>query len=113
MPGSGDLFLTLAEAKAILRVTIADDDDLIALYALMAQNIVIDYLERATTDSLVLATIAEWSGATVPHTVLAAVIQQLGELYEVRTVAPTLTIPGDLSPEVVRYLGRWIEAVIA
>ena len=32
MAGSGDVFLTLTEAKAILRVTFADEDDLIALY---------------------------------------------------------------------------------
>jgi Phage gp6-like head-tail connector protein len=113
MAGSGDVFLTLTEAKAILRVTFADEDDLIALYAQMAQSIVIEYLERATTDSLVLGTIAEWDGDTVPELVRAAVMAQLGELYEVRTVAPTLPVPADLSPEVRRYLGRWIEAVIA
>lgn len=113
MAGSGDAFLTLTEAKAVLRVTFADEDDLIALYAQMAQSLVIDYLERATTDSVVLGVIAEWDGATVPELVRAAVIVQLGELYEVRTVAPTLPVPGDLSPEVRRFLGRYLEAVIA
>lgn len=113
MAGSGDVFLTLTEAKAILRVSFADEDDLIALYAQMAQSIVVEYLERATTDSAVLGAIAEWTGATVPTLVLAAVIAQLHELYEVRTTAPTLPVPADLSPEVRRTLGRWIELVIA
>jgi len=113
MAGSGDVFLTLPEAKAVLRVTFADEDDLIALYAQMAQSIVINYLERATTDSLVLGVIADWDAETVPEGIRAAVMAQLAELYEVRTVAPTLPVPADLSPEVRRYLGRWIEAVIA
>lgn len=113
MAGSGDAFLTLAEAKAILRVTFAEEDDLVTLYAQMAQDIVIDYLERATTDSLVLGVIAEWDAETVPEPIRAAVMVQLHELYEVRTVAPALPIAGDLSPEVKRFLGRWIEAVIA
>lgn len=113
MAGSGDVFLTLDEAKATLRVTIADDDALISLYNHMAQSVVIDYLERATTDSLVLATIAEWDAATVPEGVRAAVMVQLAEFYEVRNVAPTLPVPGALSPEVTRFLGRWLEMVIA
>ncbi len=113
MAGSGDAFLTLAEAKAVLRVTFADEDDLVLLYAQMAQSIVIDYLERATTDSVVLGAIAEWDADTVPEPIRAAVMVQLAELYEVRTVAPTLPVPADLSPDVRRFLGRWLEVVIA
>ena len=113
MAGSGDAFLTLEEAKKTLRVTIADDDVLIAMYLQTAQSLIVDYLERATTDSVVLVEIGGWDGATVPELVRAAVIVQLGELYEVRTVAPSLPVPADLSPEVRRFLGRYLEAVIA
>jgi len=112
MAGSGDAFLTLAEAKAVLRVTFADEDALVTLYAQMAQSIVIDYLERATTDSIVLGGIAEWDALTVPEPIRAAVMQQLRELYEVPDPKPNLPIPGDLSPAVVMYLGRWKELVI-
>ena len=115
MAAAGD-FLTLDQAKAHLRVTITAEDDLIALYLWMAQSLIVDRLERATTDSLVLGEIALWDGGSVPEGVRAATLVQLGELYAFRgddLDLVTLRAEGRLSPQVERFLGSWLERPIA
>lgn len=114
---AGD-FLTLAEAKAHLRVTICDEDDLILLYLQMAQNLVIDRIERATTDTVVLGEIGEWDRETVPDGVRAAVLIQLGELFAFRGDDPVVPhiqpdAHGRLSPRVEGFLGPWRDLPVA
>ena len=116
MAGSGDAFITVVEAKQHLRVIADDEDALIAMYALMAQNIVIDRLERATTDSDVLATIVGWDAATVLDAIRAAVLTLVAELYRFRgddEYELRVDAEGRLSQRVERYLGSWLERPLA
>lgn len=116
MAGSGDAFFTLDEAKVHLRVTTDAEDSLIAIYVQTAQNLVMDRLERATTDSEVLAVFGGWDAATVPAGVQAAVLMQLTELYRFRgddEYDPRVNMEGQLSQRVERYLGTWLERPLA
>ncbi len=115
MPASGDPYVSLTVAKAHLRVTISEDDDIIQLYLETAHHLVIDRLERATTDTQVLATIEEWDEDTAPGAIKAAVLIQLGELYRFRgdDLVDVKTDQGRLSERVERFLGSWLERPLA
>lgn len=91
------------------------ENELIDLYLQTAQHIVIDRLERATSDTAVLATIEAWDEDTAPGAIKAAVLTQLGELYRFRgdDEQEVKSQPGQLSDRVERYLGPWLERPIA
>lgn len=67
--------ITLSEAKRHLRILSDDQDQDIAAKALAASQIVVDYIDRADI---------EWTEATVPASVKAAVLLVLGALFEDR-----------------------------
>ena len=67
--------VTLETAKAHLRVLDDDHDDDIALKALSASHIVIDYIQRYDHG---------WDAETVPPLVRASVLLVLGALFEDR-----------------------------
>lgn len=108
---SGDLFISIDDAEAHARTS----DTAIAFYLQIAQGIVIDRLERATTDTEVLATIAGWTADTVPAGVKAAILVQFMELYRFRgdDDADVKTTDGRLSDRVERFLGPWLERPFA
>lgn len=71
--------ITLDTAKAHLGVTTTDDDALITDKAAQASAIVVDYLTaRGTIDGI------DWTEATVPGPVKAAILVMLTHLYEHR-----------------------------
>lgn len=111
MAASGDPCISLDVLKQHLRVTIDDEDDLIALYLETAQHLVIDRLERATTDTVLLAEFEAWDDETTPGGVKAAVLVQATELYRYRgdDEHTPVTDDGRLSPRVESYLGPWLE----
>jgi hypothetical protein len=102
-------------AKAHLRVYGTDEDDLIQTYLENAQHVVMDRLERSTTDSLVLAMFAEWDEDTTPGAIKAAVLTQMTEFYRFRGDEERLPAAdnGRLSNQVERFLGSWLERPIA
>jgi hypothetical protein len=74
-----------------------------------------DRLERATTDTQVLAMITGWDDSTAPGAIKAAVLTQLAELYRFRGDDPedVRAEPGKLSDRVEKYLGPWLERALA
>lgn len=115
MASSGDPCVSLDSAKAHLRVTSNDENDIIGLYLETAQHLVIDRLERATTDTDVLAMIDGWDEETTPGAIKAAVLTQCAELYRFRGDDETEVKAGSgrLSDRVERFLGSWLERPIA
>ncbi len=111
MAASGDACITLDMLKQHLRVTIADEDDLIALYLETAQHLVIDRLERATTDTQLLADFEAWDEDTTPAGIKAAVLTLATELYRYRgdDEHTPVTADGRLSPRVESYIASWLE----
>lgn len=106
--------VTLADVKAHLRVIGTSDDPSILLYMGLAQNLVIDRLERATTDSVVLSMIAGWDDETTPAGVKAAILVQCAELYRFRgDEDESPKSDGRLSERVERFLGSWLERPLA
>jgi hypothetical protein len=67
--------VTLAEAKAHLRVLANDQDTDITMKALAASDIVIDYIKRPAHG---------WTDTTAPALVKAAILLVLGALFEDR-----------------------------
>lgn len=116
MAATGDPCVSLDLMKAHLRVIGTDEDDLITAYLENAHRLVIDRLERSTTDSLVLATFAEWVDEdTTPSGVKAAVMTACTELYRFRGDDEHSPVSGDgrLSPRVESFLASWIERPLA
>jgi hypothetical protein len=112
---SGDPCVSFSAAKAHLRVFGTDEDDAIAFYLETAQHLVTDRLERATTDTQVLAMIAAWNEETTPGAIKAAVLTQCAELYRFRgdDEVEIKAENGRLSDRVERYLGSWLERPFA
>ncbi len=108
---SGDPCVSLDVLKLHLRVTVDDEDDLIQLYLETAQHIVIDRLERATTDTVLLADFESWDEDTTPAGVKAAVLWQAAELYRYRgdDEHTPVTADGRLSLRVESCLAPWLE----
>lgn len=107
--------LTLEQAKKHLRLpdTSAEDDDLQAKLV-QAQAIVLDYL-RDTTNTTWTATMDAWTDETVPATVQAAILMQLGYLYRYRGDEPdeVKSEYGNLAPGVIACVYRLRQPVIA
>lgn len=113
MAASGEFF-TLDQIKAHLRVTDTAEDAAIQLYAELAQGLIVDRLERATTDSVVLGEIGTWDDETAPAAIRAAVLVQCAELYGRRgDEMPPVESDGRLSMQVERLLGPWLERPLA
>ena len=115
MAANGDPCVSLDLMKAHLRVIGTTEDDLITAYLENAQRLVMDRLERSTTDSLVLAEFAEWDEETTPSGVKAAVMVACTELYRFRgdDEHSPVTEDGRLSPRVESYLASWVERPLA
>lgn len=110
---SGDLFIDPSDAVAYARAS--ESASVIETYLTMAQGIVIDRLERATTDTEALAVISGWTDETVPEAIKAAILVQFLELYRFRG-DDEFEIRGDsgrLSDRVERFLGSWLERPFA
>lgn len=115
MAGNGDWYVSLDVAKNHLNVVGTFDDEILEVYLDAAHRIILDRLERATTDSDLLVTMEAWDDVTAPGPVKAAVLVQLGELYRFRG-DDTIEIaaePGRLSNRVERFLGPWLERPVA
>lgn len=106
--------VTLADAKSHLRVIGAAEDEAVLLYLQLAQDLVTDRLERATTDSVVLGMISGWTDETTPAGIKAAILVQCAELYRFRGDEETTPkSDGRLSERVERFLGSWLERPFA
>ena len=77
------VLITLAQAKAQLRVTSTDDDVDIQFKLDLAEGIVRRYLKSQND--------AAWTSATAPENVLLAIVVCLTDLYENRGDDPTLS----------------------
>lgn len=108
-------YVSLATAKQHVNVVGTFDDAILEVYLNAAHRIVLDRLERATTDSDLLALMAAWDADTVPGPVTAAVLVQFAELYRFRGDDPEAVEadPGRLSKNVERFLGPWLERPVA
>jgi Phage gp6-like head-tail connector protein len=108
-------YVSLTIAKQHVNVVGTFDDAILEVYLEAAHRIVLDRLERATTDSDLLALMVAWTAETVPGPVKAAVLVQLAELYRFRGDDPEAVAaePGRLSKNVERFIGPWLERVIA
>lgn len=105
--------ITLQEAKDHLRVTsVADDGDINDKLS-AATQVVIDYLTRRDTDWN--AEMAEWTSTTIPASVRAAILVQLGELYRNRgdELDGRPAGPTSLSPTVTSLLMRYRDPGLA
>ena len=74
--------ISLEEAKSHLRITSVHDDQDIRDKLVAATQVIIDYLSRSDTawnDEM-----DAWTTATIPASVRAAILVQLGELYRKR-----------------------------
>ncbi|AHE52631.1 head-tail connector protein [Sphingomonas sanxanigenens] len=89
--------VTLAEAKAHLRVEDDDQDADIDLKRLAAGDIVIDYIKRPDHG---------WTEATAPFLIKSAVLLMLGELFANRETA-------DLPPGARSILHRFRDPALA
>lgn len=105
--------VTLEDAKAHLRITSDQDDFDLSEKLLDATQIVIDYLTRR--DATWNATMEAWTADTVPRSVRAAILVQLGELTRKRGDDPTLepVTPVGLSPTVMALLMRYRDPGVA
>jgi len=74
--------ITLAEAKAHLRITSDAEDGDIDDKLAAATQVIIDYLSRRDQDWN--DEMDAWTSETVPKSVRAAILVQLGELYRTR-----------------------------
>lgn len=106
--------VTLTTAKRHLRRTDCDTDDDIRMKLAQAQAIVLDYISDET-DATWTATIDGWTDETVPRSVEAAILLQLGYLFRYRGDEPDeqKTENGDLPPGVKACLYRLRPLVIA
>lgn len=83
-----------------------------------ATEIVIDYIARPT-DAAWMAEIAAWDEGSVPGSIQAAILMQLGELWRYRgddassEQPPTPDAGNDLSPGVKNLLKRFRDSVLA
>ena len=106
--------ITLAEAKRHLRITHADEDVDISDKLEAATQVIIDYLSRR--DATWNATMDAWTAETIPKSVRAAILVQLGELTAKRgdedPIAPTPQ-PVSLSPTVMALLMRYRDPGVA
>jgi hypothetical protein len=106
--------ITLDEAKAHLRITTAQEDSDVQDKLDAATQIVIDYLTRRDTDWN--TTMDAWTSSTVPKSVRAAILIQLGELYTRRGDDPTIDqspTPTSLSRTVMSLLMRYRDPGLA
>lgn len=105
--------ITIDEAKAHLRVTTVQEDGDIEDKLLAATQVVIDYLTRRDTSWN--AQMAAWTSETVPASIRAAILVQLGELYRKRgdesEIEPVR--PVALSPTVMALLMRYRDPGVA
>jgi Phage gp6-like head-tail connector protein len=108
-------YVSLAIAKQHINVTGTFDDAILEVYLDAAHRIVLDRLERATTDSDLLALMAAWDADSVPGPVKAAVLVQCAELYRFRgdDQEAIASESGRLSTQVERFLGPWLERPVA
>lgn len=108
-------YVSLTIAKQHVNVVGTFDDEILEVYLEAAHRIVLDRLERATTDSDLLALMAAWDADTVPGPVKAAVLVQLAELYRFRgdDQEEVASEPGRLSTRVERFLGPWLERPVS
>lgn len=106
--------ITLQEAKDHLRIRHEDEDPDINDKLLAATQVIIDYLSRR--DTAWNAEMDAWTPETVPKSVRAAILVQLGELSVKRgdedptPVAPT---PTSLSATVMALLMRYRDPGVA
>lgn len=114
------MIVTLAQAKAHLRITTPDghpDDADLQLKLIGAEAAVLRFVGRSEMGA---AFVAQWTSPDLtPADAQAAVLVQLGELWRFRgddqggATSPPRTEYGDLSPVVVGLLRRFSHAVLA
>lgn len=100
--------IPLATVKKHLRVDHDDDDEIIAVYQLAAENIVTEYVDRPLYEPGSTPPLPDESGydATaliVPPSAVAAILLLIGDMYEIRE--PDAKLAGDaVLPRSVRAL---------
>lgn len=107
--------VTLAQAKKHLKIVNDAENDDIYLKLEQATYLCLEYIWRDDDDWV--DTMASWTKDTVPRSVQAAVLTQLGELYRFRGDDDVKTQPdreaGFLAPMVKAYLHRFRDPAIA
>lgn len=115
--------LTLAQAREHLRTVDLEDDVDLQLKIDAATQLVCEYIsDRQPADEDWIATIEGWDGVSYPSTappvIVAAVLQQVAELYrfrgdDVEGDLPKSVEHGALSPLVARLLHRYRSPTLA
>ena len=108
--------LTLDTAKQSLRVTVDDDDVLIARQIEQASAICLNYIKKTIgTLDPDDPSIVDWTDATVPDDVQAAVEHMLYKLYDGRTASEVNNnvAMGYLPITVTALLHRWRDPALA
>lgn len=99
--------VTLAQAKAHLKIAWNDEDDDISLKLTQAQDIVLDYLKKPDD---------EWTPSDVPGRVTSAILMVLTALYQADDNGAELLeglSGGDISNPVVGVLYRLRDPALA
>lgn len=108
--------ITLDEAKSHLRISNAQEDGDIYSKLVAAQQVIVDYLTRRAGDGDDWnAEMAAWTSETIPASVRAAILVQLGELYRKRGDDQEVETdkPVGLSPTVSALLMRYRDPGVA
>ncbi len=103
--------VTMGHVKDHLRITTDQEDLDLELKITQASAIVLGYIDRPDVDWR--ATIDGWTYATVPAAVQAAVLLQVGDLYQFRGDETDKRDRDDLAPGVARLLQRYRDPVLA
>lgn len=99
--------VTIEEAKGHLRITSDSDNPDLAIKLEAATQVIIDYLTRRDEDWN--AEMEAWTPDTVPSSIRAAVLVQLGELYRKRgddpdvEQRPTVSLSTTVMSLLMRY----------
>ena len=76
--------ITLAQAKAQLRVTYTDEDTVITEYLEQASQLVLDFIKATYDEDDVATRPPDWTLATVPRPIQAAVLMVTAHLWRFR-----------------------------
>jgi hypothetical protein len=107
--------VSLDLAKAAVRCTTSDEDDLDKIYLAQAHALVLDYVQNARDDDYI-AEMLTWDDETAPRAVQAAIMRQFADLRRFRgnDDSNDVKIDGNfLSPRVLQLLKMYHDPTLA